>query len=294
MKPTINKLLNYESDNITTTAHPAFLVAPFAMIVNKLIDKFLPFIDKFDFDAKTLNDKIGFWGSKFAIGAYLGVFIGLLGQQSTADIFQLAFIGGVSLELFSVVGGWFGPAIEPLSTGVQTAMSKRLRGRRLLIAIDWPIVASRAEVWAVVNLLAPILLLVAMVLPGNRVMPLGGILMTILTPALLVVTRGKVIRMTLIGTILIPFYLWSATIVAKFITKTSIAMNNLPKGMSKNQMFTSIDSNPFEKMFAVIFGQGAHDLDLTKLLISAVCVVLYVLLFMWYRKQLQSNLEKQE
>lgn len=289
MKPTIDELLGYDDSNISTTAHPSFLIAPLAMLINKFIDVALPFIDKFDFDAATLNKKIGFWGSKFAIGAYLGVFIGLLGQQSAADTFQLAFIGGVSLELFSVVGGWFGPAIEPLSNGVQTAMSKNLRGRRLLIAIDWPIVASRAEVWAVVNILAPILLIIAMALPGNKVMPLGGILMTILTPALLIVTKGKVIRMTLIGTILIPIYLWSATLVSKFITNTSIAMNNLPKGMHKGQMFTSIDSNPLEKMFAIIFGQGVHRLDGTKLLIATIGVALYVILFIWYRRQLKAR-----
>ncbi|GMA08028.1 PTS glucitol transporter subunit IIA [Tetragenococcus halophilus subsp. flandriensis] len=292
MKPTLDKVLDYDENNITTTAHPSFLIAPLAMLINRFIDICLPFIDKFDFDAETLNRKIGFWGSKFAIGAYLGVFIGLLGQQSVADIFELAFTGGVALELFSIVGNWFGPAIEPLSDGVQNAMSQRLRGRRLLIAIDWPIVASRAEVWAVVNLLAPILLIIAMVLPGNKVMPLGGILMTILTPALLIVTQGKVIRMTLIGTILIPIYLWSATMVAKFITSASIAMNNFPSGLEEGQLFSSVDSNPLEKMIAIVLGEGVNQFDFMKLGIAALCIVAYVLLFIWYRKQLKVKLNK--
>ncbi|AYW44730.1 PTS transporter subunit IIC [Tetragenococcus koreensis] len=292
MKPTLDKVLDYDENNITTTAHPSFLIAPLAMLINRFIDICLPFIDRFDFDAETLNRKIGFWGSKFAIGAYLGVFIGLLGQQSTAAIFELAFTGGVALELFSIVGSWFGPAIEPLSDGVQNAMSKRLRGRRLLIAIDWPIVASRAEVWAVVNLLAPILLIIAMILPGNKVMPLGGILMTILTPALLIVTQGKVIRMTLIGTILIPIYLWSATMVAKFITSASIAMDNFPAGLEQGQTFTSVDSNPLEKMIAIVLGEGVHQFDITKLAIAGLGIVVYVLLFVWYKKQLKVRLNK--
>ena len=289
MKPAINKLLDYDDVNITTTAHPSFLIAPFAMIINRLIDIFLPFIDKYDFDAETLNKKIGFWGSKFAIGYYLGVFIGILGKQSVAEIFSLAFTGGVALELFGLVGGWFGPAIEPLSNGVQKMMGKRLRGRKLLIAIDWPIVASRAEVWAVVNILAPILLIVAMVLPGNKVMPLGGILMTVLTPALLIVTGGRVIRMTLIGTILIPIYLWSATMVASFITSASIAMNNFPAGLDKGQLFTSIDSNPIEKMIAVFLGQGFKTFDLSKLGIAIIGIAAYIVVFIWYRNQLKKE-----
>lgn len=136
MKPTINKVLNFDETNITTTAHPLFLISPFLMILNKIIDKCFPFIDKFDFDADTLNKKIGFFGSKFAVGAYLGVFIGILGNQAPAEVFKLMFTGGVALELFSVVGCWFGPAIEPLSEGVRKVMDKNLKGRKLYIGID--------------------------------------------------------------------------------------------------------------------------------------------------------------
>lgn len=289
IKPTINELLDYDEDNITTTAHPSLLVAPLAMILNKLIDRFIPFIDKFDFDAETLNKKIGFWGSKFAIGVYLGVFIGVLGQQSVPEIFTLAFTAGVALELFGLVGGWFGPAIEPLSGGISTIMSKRLRGRKLLVAIDWPILASRAEIWAVANILAPILLLIAMVLPGNHVLPLGGIILTVLTPALLLVTKGKVIRMTLIGTILIPLFLWAATLIASFLTETSIAMGTFPEGLAEGQLFSSVDSMPVEKMLAMLVGITADTLDVKLIALTVVCLLVYVLIFKWYLNTLKKD-----
>ncbi|WP_200897842.1 PTS transporter subunit IIC [Heyndrickxia coagulans] len=289
MKPTINELLDYDQTNITTTAHPSLLVAPVAMVFNKVIDKFLPFIDKFDFNADTLNKKIGFWGSKFAIGAYLGIFIGLLGQQSLKDTFALAFTAGVSLELFAFVGGWFAPAIDPLSDGITQIMSKRLRGRKLLIAIDWPILAPRAEVWAVANILAPILLVEAMILPGNHVLPLGGILLTVLTPALLIVTRGKVIRMTIIGTVMIPLFLWGATLIAKFLTSASIAMHSFPAGLSKGALFSSVDSDPIEKMLAILFGKAADTLDLKLIAFSILALAGYILLFAWYHKQMRKR-----
>jgi len=289
IKPTINELLDYDEDNITTTAHPSLLVAPLAMILNIFIDRFIPFIDKFDFDAETLNKKIGFWGSKFAIGVYLGVFIGVLGQQSVPEIFTLAFTAGVALELFGLVGGWFGPAIEPLSDGISTMMSKRLRGRKLLVAIDWPILASRAEIWAVANILAPILLLIAMVLPGNQVLPLGGIILTVLTPALLLVTKGKVIRMTLIGTVLIPLFLWAATLIASFLTETSIAMGTFPEGLSNGQLFSSVDSMPVEKMLAMLVGKMADTLDLKLIALTVVGFVVYILIFKWYLNTLKKD-----
>ncbi|MBP1915792.1 PTS transporter subunit IIC [Lederbergia galactosidilytica] len=289
MKPTINKLLGYDKENITTTAHPSLLIAPVVMLFNKIIDVCLPFIDKFDFNAEALNKKIGFWGSNFAIGAYLGVFIGLLGRQSAAEIFTLAFTGAVALELFSLVGSWFGPAIGPLSEGITNKMSKRFSGRKLLIGIDWPILATRAELWAVANILAPILLVIAIFLPGNKVLPLGGILLTVLAPALLIVTRGKVIRMTIIGTILIPLFLWAATFIAEFVSKTSKAMGNFPDGFASDALISSVDSDPIEKMLAILFGKAVNTMDMKLIGFSVLALVGYILLFAWYFKQMRKE-----
>lgn len=286
LKPSINQVLNYDENNITTTAHPSLLIAPFVYIIDKFITKFLPFVDKFDFNAEILNKKIGFWGSKFAIGVYLGCFIGILGQQSLKEVLTLGFTTGVVLELFAYIGGWFGPAIEPLSNRISTIMSSRLRGRKLFIGIDWPILASSAELWAVVNILAPILLFMAMLLPGNNVLPLGGILLTVLVPALLLITGGKVIRMTIIGTILLPLYLWAATMISSFLTNTSKEIGEFPSGLSKNQMFSSVDSDPIEKMLGVLVGNAWNSFDIRLIIFAIIAVVFYLIFFLWYFKSM--------
>lgn len=286
MKPTINELLGYGKDNITSTAHPALLITPVVVLLDRLISKLFPIIDRFDFDAETLNKRIGFLGSKGAIGAYLGVFVGLLGRQDAAHICALAFSSGVCLELFGVVGDWFGPAIGPLSEGVTSFMERRMKGRKLYIAIDWPILASRAELWAVANILAPILLLIAMILPGNSVLPLGGIILTVLAPSLLIGTRGKVVRMTLIGTIMIPLFLWAATLISPFLTQTSKAMGVFPSGLGRNEMFSAVDSDPLEKMLAMLIGNAAKTLDLKTIGLAVLAVAVYIALFAWYHRQL--------
>src|SRR5699024_2234306 len=211
MKPTFNDLLDMPETNPTITTHVNFMLNPLIMLFDKLFDKFLPFLDKYDFDAAWLNEKIGFWGSKFAIGIYLGAFVGILGQQSIQTIFELAFICGVALELFLIVGTWFISAMEPISKGITDFMSKRLKGRQFNIGIDWPFLAARPEMWAAANVIAPIMLLISLILPGNGILPLGGIIAIGLTPALLVVCRGKIMRMILIGTLMIPVFLWSGT-----------------------------------------------------------------------------------
>jgi galactitol-specific phosphotransferase system IIC component len=289
LKPSINKVLNYDENNVTTTAHPSLLIAPFVFVIDIFITKFLPFIDKFDFNAETLNKKIGFWGSKFAIGVYLGAFIGVLGQQSLKDVLTLGFTTGVVLELFAYIGGWFGPAIEPLSNRISSIMSSKLRGRKLFIGIDWPILASSAELWAVVNILAPILLFIAMFLPGNNVLPLGGILLTVLVPALLLITKGKVIRMTIIGTILLPLFLWAATMISSFLTNTSKKIGEFPSGLSDGQMFSSVDSDPIEKMLGMLVGNAWNTFDIQLVIPAVIAVIVYIIFFFWYFKAISKK-----
>ncbi len=276
--------------NPTTTTHLNFMLNPVIMIFDKLFDVLFPFIDKYDFDAATLNKKIGFWGSKFAIGVYLGVLIGLLGQQSAKAIFTLAFTGGVSLELFSFVGSWFIAAVEPLSQGITNYMSGKFKGRTFYIGIDWPFVAARAEMWAAANVLAPIMLIMALILPGNRVLPLGGIIAIGLTPALLVVTRGKLIRMIVIGTLMLPVFLLSGTAIAPFATDMAKSVGAYPAGLPSDTLIThSTLEGPIEKFIAIAVGQFGKDMTISSGFIAVVMVAVYILLFTWYATQMKKR-----
>lgn len=292
MKPTFNELLNMPSTNPTTTTHLNFMLNPLIMVFDKIFDALFPFIDKYDFDAATLNKKIGFWGSKFAIGVYLGIFVGILGQQSVKEIFVLAFTGGMCLELFSVIGTWFIAAVEPLSQGITNFMSARLKGRKFNIGIDWPFVAARAEMWAAANVLAPIMLVMAMFLPGNKILPLGGIIAIGLTPALLVVTRGKVLRMIIIGVFMLPVFLWSGTAIAPFVTETAKMVDAFPQGISDSVLIThSTLEGPIEKFIAIAVGRFGAEMSITNALIAFGSIAAYVLLFVWYAKQMKKRNE---
>ncbi|MFD1416773.1 PTS galactitol transporter subunit IIC [Oceanobacillus jeddahense] len=295
MKPTFNDLLEMPASNPTTTTHLNFMLNPLIMVFDKLFDKFLPFLDKYDFDAAWLNEKIGFWGSKFAIGIYLGAFVGLLGQQPIATVFTLAFIGGVSLELFSIVGTWFISAMEPISKGITDFMSKRLKGRTFNIGIDWPFLAARPEMWAAANVIAPIMLFIALVLPGNGILPLGGIIAIGLTPALLVVCRGKILRMILIGTIMVPVFLWSGSAIAPFVTEIASSVGATPAGVEGGSLIThSTLEGPIEKFIGILVGKASAGFNLTSIAAALGAIAGYILLFVWYYRQMKKRNKQYE
>lgn len=296
MKPTFNDLLNVPASNPMTTTHMNYMMNPVIMLLNKIFDKLFFWLDKYDFDAAKLNKKIGFWGSKFAIGIYLGIFVGLLSKQNPKEICALAFTAGVCLELFSMIGTWFIAAVEPLSQGITDFANKRLKGRTLNIGLDWPFIAGRAEMWAAANILAPIMLIEALVLPGNGLLPLGGIIAMGATPALLVVTRGKLLRMIIIGAIELPIFLWAGTLMASFVTSTAKLVGAFPASISSNALISQTTmEGPIEKFLAYLVGQASTGAG-QAILYAALALVAYLLIFIWYafemkkrNKEYQSN-----
>lgn len=292
MKPTFNDLLDAPDENPMTTTHMNYMMNPIVMLFNKIIDKLFPFLDKYDFDAAKLNSKIGFWGSKSAIGVYLGIFIGLLAGMKIMDTLTLAFTAATCLELFSVIGQWFIESVEPLSQGIADFANKKLGGRTLNIGLDWPFIAGRAEMWASANILAPIMLLIAIILPGNKVLPLGGIIAMGLTPALLVVTRGRILRMILIGIFMLPVFLWYGTLIAPYATEAAKSVNAFPQGLSESALIThSTLEGPIEKFVAYFVGL-ANSQGGKQILIALVVMAVYLALFLWYRKEMLKRNEE--
>ena len=289
MKPTFNDLLGTGNENPMTTTHMNYMMNPIIMVFDKIFDKLFPWLDKYDFDAAKLNAKIGFWGSKFAIGVYLGIFVGLLAGQTPTQVISLAFTAAVCLELFSRIGSWFIAAVEPLSQGITNFASSKLKGRTLNIGLDWPVLAGRAEIWAAANILAPIMLFEAIILPGNKLLPLAGIIAMGVTPALLVVTRGKLIRMIIIGTIELPLFLWSGSLMAPFITETAKKVGAFPKGISSSTLISHTTmEGPIEKFLAYFAGKGTAG-DVQYMLYAVIALAVYTLLFFWYVAQMKKR-----
>lgn len=298
MKPTFDDLLGTDKTPMTTT-HMNFMMNPYIMVLDKIFDKILPGLDKYDFDAAKLNSKIGFWGSKFFIGFALGIVIGIMGDPhlSVANLqkwFGLAFTAGACLELFSIIGSWFIAAVEPLSQGITNFASKKMQGRKFNIGLDWPFIAGRAEIWACANILAPIMLIEAVLLSkvGNGILPLAGIIAMGVTPALLVVTRGRLLRMIIFGSLLLPLFLLSGTMIAPFVTELAKKVQAFPAGAPQSALIThSTLEGPMEKIFGYIVGNATTG-EVKAVITLIIFVVIYLGLFYWYSKQMKKRNEE--
>ncbi len=126
----------------------------------------------------------------------------------------------------------------------------------------------------------------AMVIPGNRMMPLGGIIAMGVTPALLVVTRGKIIRMIVIGTIELPIFLWAGTLVAPFVTQVAHQVGaNIPAHALVSD--TTMEG-PIEKFLGYLVGNAWKHQGMF-IIYAILAIAAYILIFWWYSTEMKKR-----
>jgi len=286
MKPTFNDLMNDKNSPMTST-HMNYLMNPVVMLLNKICDILFPWLDKVQINSSKFNKAVGFWSSKFATGFFVGIFIGLIGQISMKNTLNLGFQIGAYLEIFNIIGSWLTSSLNPIIQIFTDFLNKKAGKNIHFVGLDWAFLSSRPEVWSTANILAPCLIIEALLLPGNRILPLGGLIAMGITPALLVVTRGRVLRMVVIGVIEIPIFLWSATLSAPLIT--SMVKNILiNKNVNIGLIGSATKEGPIEQLLAIMIGKSSSG-DLRWLAFTIISIVIYLLLFYCYQVQMKKR-----
>ncbi|MGC4388837.1 PTS transporter subunit IIC, partial [Streptococcus suis] len=70
----------------------------------------------------------------------------------------------------------FMQSLSPLADAMSEFMKKRFNDREVYIGMDWPLLAGRSEVWVTLILMVPIFIGYSLILPGNTVLPIAGVL----------------------------------------------------------------------------------------------------------------------
>ena len=194
------------------------------------MDILLP--ENVNIDAQKIRDKIGIFGENHIMGFIVGCFIGIFGGYNVSEVLTLGVQAGTALTLFPMVAKLFTTSLTPISEGATEFMKKRFSGREFTIGLDWPIMAGRSEHWLLMILAIPVIFVYAIFLPGNIVLPFGGLMEICLIVPLFYLTMGNMVKMA-IGTLLgLPVHLYVASYFAPHFTKLAETTGGatVPKG----------------------------------------------------------------
>ncbi|MCQ2009770.1 PTS galactitol transporter subunit IIC [Sporolactobacillus sp. STSJ-5] len=200
-----------------TVPHHMTIIASLLYPINQLMDKIPMFNKKMDADA--LKEKLGVFAENHVMGAIVGFLLGLVAGYGVSKSLILAVQAATALTLFPMVSKLFMQALSPISEAISDFMRKHFNNREILIGLDWPILAGRNELWVTAILLIPVELLFAVILPGNKVLPFGGIINLSIVVAVVLLARGNLLRMVVYGVITTPVFLYLATFFAPYMTR---------------------------------------------------------------------------
>lgn len=96
--------------------------------------------------------------------------------------------------------------------------------------------------------------------------------------------------MIIIGACMLPVFLLSGTAISEFVTKTAQSVGAFPAGISQSAFIThSTLEGPVEKFIAITLGKFTGNMNLQTGLVFAVSIILYLLIFIWYAKQMKKR-----
>ena len=224
----IKDFLGYPGVTITTQSFPVVLYI--CMGIDKLIEK-IPGINKVHFSLTKLNPKISFLGEPIFLGFILGFILTLIsGQGWEAALMSGVGMGAVMFLLPRMVKILM-EGLSPLSNAAQSFMSKKFPGRKVNIGMDMAILLGDKEIITIAMVMVPITLILAVILPGNKLLPFTDLpsLTYFMAPAVLAARRNS-FRSLVIGIIVIIGMLYIATDLAPLFTSVGQARGLVETG----------------------------------------------------------------
>lgn len=217
----------YGLDGVSIPHGNAVVFAPVGIAVNWLIEK-IPALAKIDWSPETIEEKFGGLVQPSTIGFVMGVVFGIFAKYDFGNCLQLGVTIAAFMIIFPKVLGTLIEGIQPVADGMRETTEKLLH-RQLNIGLDAAILVGMPDVMATGILLVPFVLLLAFILPGNRVMPLADLAIAcpFLISCCMPYCKKNIFRGFIAGIIVFIIALYVCTATAGMYTAAAAA-NGLP------------------------------------------------------------------
>lgn len=222
--PEVEKSLNLPGVSLPhgfTTAY-----APIAMFFNWIFDK-IPVARDIDVSMDVIQKRFGVFGEPILIGSVIGLVIGLLAEypiipdeSGKMSVLLLAVSLGGVLVLIPKMAALLMEGLLPISDAGGKFVQKHFKNRgKIYIGLDSAVGVGHPVTMAISFVLVPFAILLAVILPGNKVMPFADLavipwMFVLITP----IVRENGFRGIITGIIVLTVGFYIATDLAPLIT----------------------------------------------------------------------------
>ncbi len=196
--------------------------APIAAVFNKIID-LIPGVRDIKVDMEKLQSKLGVFGEPVLIGTVFGGVVAFLAGYDPVKVAQTAIALGAALVLIPKMAAVLMEGLLPLSDATQSFIEKHFKNRgKIYVGLDSAVGIGHPVCMTCALVLVPLSILIAVLLPGNRVLPFADLSVIphifVLTIA---ITKADFFRSLLIGAGTTVIMLYCGTDLVPLLMKTA-------------------------------------------------------------------------
>lgn len=251
-------------------------ILPLAVTMDYLYDK-IPFIKHLNYNPEEDNAQVSIFSEPMIIGVIIGALLGISADYPLKEILELSIHLAAVMFLLPKCGELIGDGISPVSEALKVWIKKRFpQKQKLYVAVDTGVLMNNKSVMVTGLILMPIALIISLVLPGNKTLPLGDLpnLMSIMAVTVLV-SRGNVIRSVLTGIPVVTTFLLIASNLAPLITSLS---HQTGMSIADGQLITAFtDGGNHARFFLLYLFQG-------NILAITIIPVISIMMYLSYKR----------
>ena len=229
----------FELPGISVPTGSTISYAPIGIPLIWLIQK-IPVIKDLHADPDTIQKRFGIFGEPIFMGLILGCVLGGLAGYDAGKIVKVGVAMGAVMFLMPRMVKILMEGLIPISESAREFLSKKFGEKDVYIGLDAAVAIGHPSVIATALILVPITIFLAVVLPGNKVLPFGDLATIPFIVCFIVgAARGNIVHSVIAGTVVLAMSLYMATDVAVFHTQMAVdAHFKMPEGTN---LISSID-----------------------------------------------------
>lgn len=194
----------------------------------------IPVIKDINWDEKHIQEKWGIFGSPLVLGTVLGLILGLLsGYWSDIPLLLSSAISiGAVMMIIPKFIALFMESLSVVSDAAKKFMKKHFGDREFYVGLDSAILIGHPVTVAAGLILIPVTLILAVILPGNRVLPFGDLASLAYFVALVpCLSKGNLFRSLICGVVIMSVVMLICTSFGSSMTEMAVSAGyTLPEG----------------------------------------------------------------
>ncbi|WP_207940400.1 PTS system, galactitol-specific IIC component [Enterococcus sp. DIV2402] len=264
--------------------------APITYALNKIWDK-IPGINKININAGTLKDKLGLFGEPMMIGLVLGLGMGFLAGYDSKEIIQLGIQMSAVMILMPRMVALLMEGLSPIADAAKSFIQKRFPGKKVYIGLDAAVVTAHPAIITVALLMVPITILLAAILPFNRLLPFADLAVLPFTVIWSVAaSKGNIFRGLLNAIVSLCIVFFIATNLGALTTTLAHAVGfAFPEGAT---MISGIDMSSHITLWIML--KLIDPSNVPAFAAGVIALLLYGGLWFWTRNDIKKQFETKE